>query len=342
MTLDRSVVAASALTLAASLSAGAHAQVEAPTDADMPPKADVSATGGPPAGAGDGAGGQQRGMFSQQPPFSLGGGYIHQFTADTGGTGSVSVDRVYASFSSRLVTEKDWSLTLAMGYEADMYHWSGLSPLGTRSPWDTVNLFGLQLRGSFKVADEWVASVGGIFALAGEADADAGDSIYGGGLASVAWAPSRTMMLGIGVLGVTQIENQPIVIPVPVVHWNFAPEWELSTIRRPPASPFVGIDVAWEPEASKFDVAVGLGWQQRRFRLASNADPLLNDGVGLDQTWAAFASAGCDLVDGLRLDLVVGVTFYEKLQLEDSSGGSLRETTVDPNALLGAFVTWSF
>jgi hypothetical protein len=150
------------------------------------------------------------------------------------------------------------------------------------------------------------------------------------------------MMLGIGVLGVTQIENQPIVIPVPVVHWNFAPEWELSTIRRPPASPFVGIDVAWEPEASKFDVAVGLGWQQRRFRLASNADPLLNDGVGLDQTWAAFASAGCDLVDGLRLDLVVGVTFYEKLQLEDSSGGSLRETTVDPNALLGAFVTWSF
>jgi hypothetical protein len=132
------------------------------------------------------------------------------------------------------------------------------------------------------------------------------------------------------------------VIPIPVIHWNFAPEWELSTIRRPPASPFVGVDVAWEPEGSKLDVALGIGWQQRRFRLASDADPLLNNGVGLDQTWAAFASAGYDIVDGLRLDLVVGLTFYEKLQLEDSSGGSLRETTVDPSALLGAFVTWSF
>ncbi len=341
MTPARTVPAAALL--AASFAIAVQAQVEAPTDADMPPRTvDAAAQPAGTTDAGGATGGQPRGMFSQQPPFSLGAGYIHQFTANTGGTGSMSADRLYASFSSRLVTQQDWSLTIAMGYEADMYHWSGLSPLGTRSPWDTVNLFGLQLRGSFKVADDWVATFGGIFALAGEADADAGDSIYGGGIGSIAWAPSREMLLGIGVLGVTQIENQPIVIPIPVIHWNFAPEWELSTIRRPPASPFVGVDVAWEPEGSKLDVALGIGWQQRRFRLASNADPLLNNGVGLDQTWAAFASAGYDIVDGLRLDLVVGLTFYEKLQLEDSSGGSLRETTVDPSALLGAFVTWSF
>jgi hypothetical protein len=206
MTPARTVPAAALL--AASFAIAAQAQVEAPTDADMPPRTvDAAAQPAGTTDAGGAAGGQPRGMFAQQPPFSLGAGYIHQFTANTGGTGSMSADRLYASFSSRLVTQQDWSLTIAMGYEADMYRWSGLSPLGTRSPWDTVNLFGLQLRGSFKVADEWVATFGGIFALAGEADADAGDSIYGGGIGSIAWAPSREMMLGIGVLGVTPAEE---------------------------------------------------------------------------------------------------------------------------------------
>jgi hypothetical protein len=278
----------------------------------------------------------------QQPPFSLGAGYIHQFDAGIGDGGTMAVDRFYASFSSRLVTTDDFTLTLAMGYENGWYHWSGNNPLGVAEPWGTVNLFGLQARGSWRVDREWVVTAGGIFALAGESDADAGSSIYGGGLASVSWAPNQDTVLGIGVLGVTQIENNPIVIPVPVLHWRFAPEWVVSTIRRPPASPFVGIDVAWEPEGSKLDVALGVGWQQRRFRLGPNSDPTIDNGVGLDQSWAAFLSAGWDIVPGLRVDGLVGLQFSETLELQDSSGRSQRNASVDPNALLGVFVTWNF
>jgi hypothetical protein len=210
-----------------------------------------------------------------------------------------------------------------------------------QDPWGSVNLFGLQVRGAFKVAPEWTASVGGIFALAGETDADAGDSIYGGGIASAAWTPSPDLMLGIGVLGVTQLEDDPLVIPIPVVHWHFAEEWEVSTIRRPPASPFVGADVAWEPVGSNVDIALGIGWQQRRFRLGSTSDPASSEGVGQDQSWAAFASVGYDVAPGVRIDLVGGLTFYEKLQLVSSSG-AVQDATVDPNPLLGVFATVSF
>jgi hypothetical protein len=278
----------------------------------------------------------------QQPPFSLGGGYVHQFGANVQGGGTLSVDRVYASFSSRVVTTDAFTLTVAMGYELGLYNWGGTGALGAAEPWNSVNLFGLQVRGSWRVSDEWMFMAGGIFALAGEADADAGDSIYGGGIASISYAPNQDTILGIGVLGVTQIENNPIVIPIPVLHWRFDPEWVLSTIRRPPASPFVGIDVAWEPERSKVDLAVGLGWQQRRFRLSANADPTINDGVGLDQSWAAFLTVGYDIAPGLRIDGLVGCQFLEYLELQDSTGGAQRDATVDPNALLGVFLTWNF
>ncbi|MFM9169117.1 MAG: hypothetical protein ACKOTD_03075, partial [Phycisphaerales bacterium] len=103
-----------------------------------------------------------------------------------------------------------------------------------------------------------------------------------------------------------------------------------------------GIDVAWEPAGSSFDVALGVGWQQRRFRLGANADPTINNGVGLDQSWAMFVSVGADLAPGLRIDGLVGCQFLEYLELQDSQGNAHRNATVDPNALLGVFVTWTF
>ena len=282
----------------------------------------------------------QRG--DEQPAHSAGAGYIHQFSADIGDNASMSADRFYGSYSARVYSSNDLNVTVAMGYEFDWYHWSGVSELGVADPFGSVNLFGLQARGSFKVADGWTASLGGIFAIAGESDADAGDSLYGGGIGSIAWTPTANMMLGLGVLGVTQIENDPIIIPIPVLHWHFADDWLLSTIRRPPASPFVGVDVAWEPEGSKVDVAFGIGWQLRRFRLGTNNDPTINNGVGEDQSWAAFVSVGYDFTPTCRLDMLVGTTFYEQLQLQASNGSNTRSTTVDPNALLGVFVTISY
>ncbi len=273
---------------------------------------------------------------------AVGGGYIHQFSSSIDQGASMSADRFYGSFSARFYENQDLSLMLAMGYEFDWYHWSGNSSLGNAKPFNDVNLFALQLRGTYKLNQEWSISAGGIFGLAGETEADAGSSLYGGGIASVNWTPNKDFLLGLGVLAVTQIEDQPIIIPVPVVHIRFAEEWVLSTMRRPPASPFVGIDVAWEPVNSKVDFAFGIGWQQRRFRLGSNADPLLNNGVGEDQSWAALISLGYDLLPSLRVDLIAGTTFYEKLQLETSSGRVPRDATLSPNALLGAFVTYRF
>lgn len=312
-----------------------------PAEQPLPPAGDRIISDDDPTDGLAGPGGTATGGPPMAPPRSIGVGYIHQFDANLDDGGSLSVDRFYGSLSSRLFTSGDFSFTLAMGYEFGWYHWSD-SPLGTAKPWSSVNLFGLQARGSFRVAPDWMATVAGLFGIAGETDADAGSSLYGGGLASISYAPSPEVVLGIGVLGVTQIENPPIIIPVPVVHWHFAEEWVLSTIRRPPASPFVGVDLAWEPAGSKADVSVGIGWQQRRFRLGPSSDPTTSNGVGLDQTWAAYATVGYDVLPTLRIDGLIGVQFLESLELQDSRGNMQRDADVDPNALLGVFLTWSF
>ena len=274
-------------------------------------------------------------------PRSVGGGYVHQFSASAGNGSDMSVDRFYASFSSRMQVNEDVTVALAMGYEFDWYHWSG-NPMGVSNPFGDVNLFALQGRVAVKVAPTWVATFGGIFALAGETNADAGDSLYGGGIASIAWTPTPDMILGIGVLGVSQIENDPIIIPIPVVHWHFAEEWEVSSIRRPPASPFVGVDVAWEPKGSKVDMSLGIGWQLRRFRLDSSSDASIDNGVGEDQSWAAFGTIGYDMTPGIRFDVLFGLTFSEQLSLETSTGRQVSSTDVDPNALLGIFGSIGF
>ena len=336
---------ANALATASALLAAlpAAAQVEPPDITRQQPSAAPAKPAAAGAGEGEGASPPAAvAAIPQQPTIQVGGGDLHQVSESAGDNGgSMSADRFYASFSSRMVMSDELTLTLAMGYEFDWYRWSGASPFTVQDPWGSVNLFGLQLRGSFKVAEGWTATVGGIFAMAGETNADAGDSIYGGGIASVAWTPTRDLMLGLGVLGVTQLEDDPLVIPIPVVHWHFAEEWELSTIRRPPASPFVGIDVAWEPVDSKLDVAFGIGWQQRRFRLGTTSSAASSEGVGQDQSWAAFASVGYDIATGIRIDFIGGLTFYEKLQLVSASG-AVQDATVDPNPLLGVFATISF
>jgi hypothetical protein len=40
--------------------------------------------------------------------------------------------------------------------------------------------------------------------------------------------------------------------------------------------------------------------------------------------------------------MLVGTTFYEQLQVQDSNGSNRRSTTVDPNALLGVFLTINY
>lgn len=274
--------------------------------------------------------------------YQLGAGYIHQFSATIDNGAKMSADRFYASFSSRMVKTDDFSLSLAMGYEFDWYHWKGTSSLGTNDPFGSVNLFALQLRGRWQIAPEWALGVGGIFGAAGETSADAGDSIYGGGIASIAWTPSRDLMLGVGVLGVTQLEDDPLVIPIPVVHWKFADEWVLSTIRRPPASPFVGIDVAWEPASSPLDASIGVAWQSRRFRLGPNTAANLNNGVGEDVSLAMLASVGWDMCPNARLTMVGGFNFYEKIEVENSVGRQIRNVEMDPSAMLGVFLTVQF
>lgn len=274
----------------------------------------------------------------EEPPFSFSGGYIHQFDSNLKGGGNFGADRFYASFSARLVTTQDFTLTLGMGYEFDWYHFD-VSP----QPFTDVNLFALQLRAKWKLSEEFAVGLGGIFGVAGETDADVGDSIYGGGIASVMWTPSETLMLGVGLLGVTQIADDPLVIPVPIVHWKITDEWVLSSVRRPPASPFVGIDVAWEPLNSPLDVALGFAWQTRRFRLGPNSlGGGLSRGVGQDEGFAMLFSLGYDFCKDIRLDILTGFNFDEELEIARPNGTGFTRVDVSPSAMLGAFLTFKF
>ncbi len=307
--------------------------------AGAPGAASAPITAPPPAAPGTSA---VQTSSIDEPAFSAGVGYLHQFEANLDRGATVSVDRFYASFSSRLYSTTEFSLSLAMASEVDWYHWSGTSTLGVSKPFGTVALFGFQLRSKFKLSEELSMSVAGIFGMAGETDADAGSSLYGGGMASLNWSPNPNLLLGVGILGVTQIEDGGLVIPIPIVHWKFSDVFVLSSIRRPPASPFVGLDLAWEPLDTPMDVSIGLAWQQRRFRLGSNSVASLNNGVGEDSGMALLFGFGYDFSKDIRLDLFTGFNFAEQLQVENSVGRQFRNTDVSSSAILGAFLTFRF
>ena len=277
--------------------------------------------------------------------YRLSGGFVHEFSADLSGGGSVSVDRGFAAFKVGFEVGEDVTGSIGIAWGSDWYDFDGtseLSPSPNTEPWSDIQAIALLGRGTWKIDERWSATMGLDSRFAGERNADVGDSITFGGLGAVSYAFSKTFSLGAGAIVSSQIEDSILVIPALVVYWQVTDTVLISNVLGPEVYPTgAGIEAAWRPDARR-EVAIGGRYESRRFRLDDDGPLVRQKGVGEDTGFPLWARATWRFENGIRLDVVGGVSLFNTYSLDDSNGNEIASTDLDPAPFIGVFGSWRF
>ncbi len=275
----------------------------------------------------------------------LSGGFVHEFGSDFSGTGSVSVDRGFAGFKAEFECGTDFSGSMGIAWGGDWYDFDGdskLSPEPGTAPWTDVQAIALLARTTTKIDSRWSATVGLDLRFAGERNADFNDSITIGGLGAVSYAFSRTLSLGAGAIVSSQIEDSILVIPALIVYWQVTDTVVVSNVLGPEVYPTgAGIELAWRPDSQR-EVAIGGRYESRRFRLDDTGPAARRNGVGQDTGYPFWARATWRFENGIRLDLVGGVSLFNTYRLDDADGNEIAQSDLDPSPFVGFFASWRF
>lgn len=275
---------------------------------------------------------------------TVGGGYLYQFKASLEGGGSVSANRGFAFVRKSWQVDAQLALNLEVGWEGGWYRFgSGTNlSLGTgEQPWGSVQSGQIAFGGRYALDEHLIALLSGFAQLSGEPDADADRSATGGGIAGLSWRASEKFTIGGGALVTSRLEDSVLAIPLLFIDWEITDGLRLTNVAGPDAYPTsAGLELVWEIHRD-FDLAAGGNYVYRRFRLDSD-NPVAPNGVGEDGTANFWIRARIGAAEGLRLDLVTGMVYDERLKIFDSNGNELAGDDADPGLMLGAFLSWKF
>lgn len=306
---------------------------ETDTTAPAPPgspEADAPPEGPPPA-----------------PPieYRLSGGFVHEFGADFGGGGSVQVERGFVAGRIGFNFDTGNSASFGVAWGGDWYRFDGnsqLSPAPGIEPWSNVQALAILGRSTIKIDDRWSATVGLDLRFAGEVDAPTSDSITYGGIAAISYAFNRDLTLGVGALVSSQLEDSILVIPALVVYYQVTDEILISNVLGPEVYPTgAGIEIAYRPDRTQ-ELALGGRYESRRFRLDDSGPSVRQDGVGEDTGFPLWVRSTWRLESGVRLDIVGGVSLFNRYELDDRNGNQVASADLDPAPFIGVFASWRF
>ncbi len=257
----------------------------------------------------------------------VGGGFIRQFDAGVAGGGDFSVSRAYASVSGSFAVTEQVAFSPSIAYEFGDYSFGGAA--NSAFPWERINEIGIAPRIDIQLDRDLTVSVAPIIQFAAEDGADWGDAAQWGGLGAIRYSFSPELTLGLGVLGITQLEGDALIIPIPLVDWRIDQNWRVTNLRVPEANPFAALELVYDTQEA-LEFAVGGGWETRRFRLDEG-------GVGQDRGAAFYGRVTVRIAEQFRIDGLVGVTAFNQLKTIDPSGTTTASQTGDSGLILGIF-----
>ena len=272
-------------------------------------------------------------------------GFLHEFATDFSDGGSVSVDRAFGSAGTEFQLHPDFKCSAGLAWGGDWYRFkgdTGLSPDPNAKPWTNAQAVTALVFGNWQIDPRWSANLGLRLGFAGEAGARLKDSLTYGGNLAVSYAFGRELTLGGGVLVASQIEDDPLIIPIIVVFWQVTDSIIVSNVLGPEAYPTgAGVEIAWRPDRVS-ELAIGSRYEVRRFRLDDSGPEVRRQGVGEDKGLPLWARATWRFDNGLRVDLVGGVSLFNKYRLDDRDGNRISSVDLDPAPFIAAFASWRF
>ena len=133
-------------------------------------------------------------------------------------------------------------LSSALRYGLDYYSFN--NPPGPIN-WDYINTLTLSSVLRWKINDNWSAYGGGFVRMSAESGTALNEGTSGGGMLGATYKQSETLSYGLGLVVMSQLEDDAKVLPLPSLKWKFDDNWRLDVGLNDVSTLGYGADLSW-------------------------------------------------------------------------------------------------
>lgn len=230
---------------------------------------------------------------------------------------------------------------IALGFEAEQA-WYDFSDLSLTNPqlsstpvdklWDDVRSFETSLAWFHTLDDSWSFFVSGQVQSAGEDGASFEDTLTFGGIVAASYRLSDSLEIGLGVIAMSQLEDDVMVLPIPSVRWQIDEKWLLATEG-------LGLKLSYQLNDTVTLSADG-GFWSRNFRLSE--DNAASEGIGRHQGFPVRLTLDWQFLSQGRLWVSGGYMFGQELELDTKDGNEIGSFDIDGAPMIGVGFSWEF
>lgn len=282
-------------------------------------------------------------------------GFLNQFETALDGGGNFELDGgfVHGQFVVRLVD--DVHVRMLGSYHGADYDFNPPPTIAGSSfkPWNVVHIVRLNPLLGYELNDKINLFAGPLVEASFENGADLSASLKPGGLIGAEMQINADLKVGLGLVGVAEIEGDFYLQPVLLLDWTpmdgltiHASSWTTRGGRFEIAYAFT----------DEFEIATSVTYQRERFRLQEHTltiEPppptfrIGSKGIGVDRavipalriSYSPKSQFIEQMIGALRIDLDVGVALAGSLRMESSTGGSIQTIGYDPAPTIGVNVS---
>ena len=285
-------------------------------------------------------------------------GFFHQFSTDVDDDGDFDLWTGYAR--GQFVARLDDGVHVRMigSYHGSSYEFDDPpSIVGSPTdfkPWNTIHVARLSPVFGYELDERINLFAGPIVEASLENGADLSDSIKPGGVLGAEMQVNSDLKVGLGVVGVKEIEDDFYIQPLLILDWT--PIENLTVHASSWTTRGGRLEVAYSLLDGQLEIAPSVTYRRERFRLKEQTltttppPPTFrigSKGVGEDRAVVPALRVSYlpdfafvrDTVGALRLDVEAGVALAGDLILETNTGSKVQTTGYDPAPTLGFTVS---
>jgi hypothetical protein len=262
----------------------------------------------------------------------------HVLSSDFDGQpGDVGVTRAGADLSVSVPLGERRSLGFGLGAMHSWYEFDGATGfVSSGEPWENITELDLSAVYRGPINESFGYLVGANVNASLESGADFSDSLTFGGRVGFTYAVSDTATIGLGVGVSSRLEDDAVVIPFPVLSWQFAEGWRLHSYGSSRGS---GLAVSYSP-CETWTLTLRGGFEAHEFRLDETGST--PDGVGRSWHLPVEFLAAWKAHEQVTVKASVGVMAWQRYTLDDSAGNEIAEMDADPSVVFGVGVELVF
>jgi hypothetical protein len=265
--------------------------------------------------------------------FAFRTGYDHMFRTDVNSGGNVSRDSFQASIGGRFALADKVHFTPRFIYELNAFNISNEAGRDSGFAWGNINQYSLVGIADWAITENWALLGGPMFRLAGEGSGAFDNGFTGGGLLGFNYKMGEDLSVGFGIGVVSQLEDDPAIIPIPMVRWHLAEPLTLKVgIDQLGGRTGLGPELIWHL-TKELDFGIGAQYQRRRYRLDDHGGN--RKGIGEDSGAPFFARLGWKPMEAAVIEAFVGVVAAGELKTQDKNGNNTVDKGFDATPTLG-------